>query len=66
MLFSIRRITMIKRALISVFNKDGILDFSKFLEAKDVEIISTGGTYKYLKENGVKVVEINEVTANSD
>lgn len=53
---------MIKRALISVFNKDGILDFSKFLEAKDVEIISTGGTYKYLKENGVKVVEINEVT----
>lgn len=53
---------MIKRALISVFNKDGILDFSKFLEAKDVEIISTGGTYKYLKENGVNVVEINEVT----
>lgn len=53
---------MIKRALISVFNKDGILDFSKFLQQNDVEIISTGGTYKYLKENGVKVTEINEVT----
>ncbi|MBL4932051.1 bifunctional phosphoribosylaminoimidazolecarboxamide formyltransferase/IMP cyclohydrolase [Clostridium paridis] len=53
---------MIKRALISVFNKDGILDFAKFLQEKNVEIISTGGTYKYLKENGINVVEINEVT----
>lgn len=53
---------MIKRALISVFDKTGILDFAKFLEEKGVEIISTGGTYKHLKENNVKVVEINEVT----
>jgi len=51
-----------KRALISVFDKDGVLDFAKFLVSKDVEIISTGGTYKYLKENGVNVIEINEVT----
>ena len=41
---------MIKRALISVFYKDGILDFAKFLTSKNVEIVSTGGTYKYLKE----------------
>ncbi|MDD7793272.1 bifunctional phosphoribosylaminoimidazolecarboxamide formyltransferase/IMP cyclohydrolase [Clostridium sp. 'White wine YQ'] len=53
---------MIKRALISVFNKYGILDFAKFLQEKNVEIISTGGTYKYLKENGINVIEINEVT----
>ena len=53
---------MKKRALISVFDKDGVLDFAKFLVSKDVEIISTGGTYKYLKENGVNVIEINEVT----
>ena len=42
---------MIKRALVSVFDKDGILDFSKFLQEKGVEIISTGGTYKHLKDN---------------
>lgn len=53
---------MIKRALISVFDKEGILDFSNFLSGKGVEIISTGGTFKHLKENGVKVTEVNEVT----
>ncbi len=53
---------MIKKALVSVFDKDGILDFSKFLQEKGVEIISTGGTYKHLKENGVNVIEVNEVT----
>lgn len=51
-----------KRALISVFDKTGILDFAKFLVSRDVEIISTGGTYKYLQENGVKVIDISEVT----
>lgn len=53
---------MIKRALVSVFDKEGILEFSNFLQDKGVEIISTGGTYKYLKENGANVVEVNEVT----
>jgi phosphoribosylaminoimidazolecarboxamide formyltransferase / IMP cyclohydrolase len=53
---------MIKRALISVYNKTGILDFSRFLKAMKVEIISTGGTYKFLKENGIEVTEVAEVT----
>jgi phosphoribosylaminoimidazolecarboxamide formyltransferase/IMP cyclohydrolase len=53
---------LIKRALISVFEKEGIAEFAKFLEEKNVEIISTGGTYKHLKENGIKVTEVNEVT----
>lgn len=53
---------MIKRALISVFNKEGILDMAKFLSDRGVEIISTGGTYKHLKENGIKVIEVSEVT----
>ena len=53
---------MKKRALISVFYKDGVADFAKFLESKDVEIISTGGTYRHLKESGVNVIEVNEVT----
>lgn len=53
---------MKKRALISVFDKEGVLDFAKFLVSKDVEIISTGGTYRYLKENGIDVIEVNQVT----
>lgn len=53
---------MKKRALISVFDKEGILEFAKFLINRDVEIISTGGTYKYLKENGISVIEVNEIT----
>ena len=53
---------MKKRALISVFDKTGILEFAKFLKEKNIEIVSTGGTYKYLKENGLEVIEISEVT----
>ncbi len=53
---------MKKRALISVFYKDGVAEFAKYLESKGVEIISTGGTYKHLKEAGVNVIEVNEVT----
>ncbi len=51
-----------KRALISVFDKNGILEFTNFLVKHGVEIISTGGTYKHLKENGVPVIEVAEVT----
>ena len=53
---------MKKRALISVFDKTGVLEFAQFLNRKNVEIISTGGTYKYLKENGVSVIDVSEVT----
>lgn len=53
---------MIKRALISVFYKDGILEMSQFLISKGVEIISTGGTYKFLKENNIPVTEVQEIT----
>ncbi len=53
---------MKKRALISVFDKTGVLEFAKFLYEKNIEIISTGGTYKYLKENGLNIIEISEVT----
>ena len=41
---------MKKRALISVFDKDGVLELAKFLRDRDVEIISSGGTYKYLRD----------------
>ena len=53
---------MKKRALISVYDKIGILDFAKFLVNKGIEIISTGGTYKYLKENNIEVIEVSKIT----
>lgn len=50
------------KALISVSDKTGIVDFAKSLEGLGIEIVSTGGTYKVLKENGVQVMEISELT----
>lgn len=53
---------MTKRALISVSNKDGILDFAKELVALGYEILSTGGTKKMLQDNQVPVTAVDEVT----
>ncbi|HUO77771.1 MAG TPA: bifunctional phosphoribosylaminoimidazolecarboxamide formyltransferase/IMP cyclohydrolase [Thermodesulfovibrionales bacterium] len=53
---------MIKRALMSVSNKKGIVDFAKELSGMGVEILSTGGTAKSLREAGVSVVEVSEYT----
>jgi phosphoribosylaminoimidazolecarboxamide formyltransferase / IMP cyclohydrolase len=53
---------MMKRALISVYDKTNLLPLAQFLQEKDVEILSTGGTYKFLKENGVAVTEVSDVT----
>ena len=46
----------IKRALISVSNKTGIVDFAKKLHKLYIEIISTGGTEKLLRKNKIPVV----------
>lgn len=51
------------RALISVSNKEGIIDFTKKLSQIGVEIISTGGTARYLKENDIDVLEVQQVTS---
>lgn len=51
-----------KRALVSVSDKNGVVDFCKSLVKNGYEIISTGGTYKILVDNGVKAIEIDEVT----
>ncbi len=50
------------RALISVSNKEGIVEFARELLSLGVEIISTGGTAKLLRENGIPVKEISELT----
>jgi len=51
-----------KTALISVYNKQGILDFAKFLRGAGYKIISTSGTAKLLAENDVYVEEISDIT----
>lgn len=53
---------MIKRALISVYDKTGIVDFTKELRNLGVEVLSTGGTYNLLNNSGVEVKEVAEVT----
>ncbi len=50
------------RALLSVSDKSGIVDFAKGLKELGFEIISTGGTYKQIKDAGIEVTEIDEVT----
>lgn len=50
------------RALISVSDKTGIVEFAKELQALGIEIISTGGTYSKLKEEGVAAIEVSELT----
>ncbi|MDH5722312.1 MAG: bifunctional phosphoribosylaminoimidazolecarboxamide formyltransferase/IMP cyclohydrolase [Alphaproteobacteria bacterium] len=52
----------IERALISVSDKTGIVDFAKKLASFDIEILSTGGTAKTLTDAGIKVKEVSEHT----
>ena len=51
-----------KRALLSVSDKTGIVDFAKMLAAKGVEILSTGGTAKKIREAGIAVMDVSEFT----
>ena len=51
-----------KRALVSVTNKEGIVEFCLGLERLGYEIVSTGGTLRKLKEAGVKAIAIDDVT----
>ncbi len=50
------------KALISVSDKTGIIEFAKELEGLGIEIISTGGTYKKLKEANINAIEISDLT----
>ena len=56
----------IKRALISVSDKKNILVLAKSLQKESVEIISTGGTLKFLEEAGIKVKDISEFTGSKE
>ncbi len=52
----------IKRALLSVSDKTGIVEFARELAEKGVEILSTGGTCKLLADNGINVTEVSDYT----
>ena len=51
-----------KRALISVSDKAGIVEFARALASMGVELLSTGGTWRLLKDNGLEVTEVSEYT----
>ena len=52
----------ISRALISVTDKSGLVEFATFLAGYQIEILSTGGTAKLLRDHGVPVVEVSDYT----
>ena len=52
----------IKRALISVSDKSGIIEFAQKLASLNIEILSTGGTAKLLQENNIPVIEVSDYT----
>ena len=53
--------TTIKRALISVSDKTGIVEFAQGLHSLNIEILSTGGTAKILRENRIPVIEVARI-----
>ncbi|MCB9025094.1 MAG: bifunctional phosphoribosylaminoimidazolecarboxamide formyltransferase/IMP cyclohydrolase [Bdellovibrionaceae bacterium] len=53
---------MFKNALVSVANKDGLVEFIKPLAEKGMRVVSTGGTAKLLQENGISVIKVSEQT----
>jgi len=52
----------ISRALLSVHDKTGLLDLARELDQRRIEIISTGGTAQFLKDNGFAVISVSDVT----
>lgn len=53
-------------ALLSVYDKEGILELAGFLKEQGFSIISSGGTYKYLKDNGIQVMTVEAVTESPE
>lgn len=52
----------VKRALLSVFNKEKIVELAQFLQSQGVEILSTGGTFTTLKDNGINPIKVEDFT----
>jgi len=56
----------IRRALLSVSDKTGIVEFAKALHAQGVELLSTGGTARLLADNGIPVIEVSDYTGHPE
>jgi len=56
----------IKRAIISVYNKEGIIPFAQALAERGVELIASGGTAQALTEAGLPVLEVSEYTGQAE
>ena len=56
----------IKRALLSVSDKTGIVEFARSLSEKGVELLSTGGTAKLLAADGIPVTEVSDYTGHPE
>jgi phosphoribosylaminoimidazolecarboxamide formyltransferase / IMP cyclohydrolase len=56
----------VRRALVSVSDKTGIVDFCQFLSQQGVELLSTGGTAKALRDAGMKVQDVSEYTGAAE
>ncbi len=56
----------IRRALISVSDKSGLIDFARYLIANSVEILSTGGTARHLRDHGIPVTDVSDYTGSPE
>src|SRR5262245_63370674 len=56
----------IRRALISVSDKTGLVDFARALVGLGIELVSTGGTAKLLRDAGLKVVQVSDYTGQPE
>lgn len=56
----------VKRALLSVSDKDGLVELGRFLVSQDVELISTGGSAAALRDAGLEVMDASEVTGHPE
>ena len=56
----------VRRALLSVSDKTGIVEFARALTAMDIDLLSTGGTARLLAENGIQVTEVSDYTGHPE
>src|SRR4030095_6287301 len=56
------KLQKIRRAIISVYDKTGVIEFVRRLQEFGIEIISTGGTAKHLRDAGVEIRDVSELT----
>lgn len=56
----------IKRALLSVFDKEGLVELAQFLAAHGVQLLSTGGTAKKIRDAGLEVMDVSDYTQSPE